>query len=298
MTTKSRSPSSWSLMAAHRPANPAPMIRWSTSFGSLMCLTVLRFIEQTSIRCVREHDHTQPAEPCAAARTAPRPRGPAAREPVPRRALHRPARRGGRHLARPALPLLRQQDRVPRGRRPARRRRPDRADRAASGRRAAGPAPGLGRGVRRLRDSRTSRATCRWYAAPPGATTRSAGSTTRYATCWTTRIFLEDAQGELIADTPRNRLIVRGWSAMTEELVIAWRTAPGDVTRDDLLAIITGALPVLIDEPARLRSGVRRRPRPQPAGRDPRGGPPRRRPGAGRGGSSSRGCPWPGRRGP
>ena len=44
------------------------------------------------------------------------------------------------------------------------------------------------------------------------------------------RIFLEDAQGEVIADTPHNRLMVRGWPAMTEELVIAWRTDPGDVT--------------------------------------------------------------------
>lgn len=56
-----------------------------------------------------------------------------------------------------------------------------------------------------------------------------------------------DAQGEVIADTPRNRLIVRGWSAMCEELVIAWRTDPGDVTREDLLTIIAGALPALVE---------------------------------------------------
>jgi len=61
------------------------------------------------------------------------------------------------------------------------------------------------------------------------------------------RIFLEDAQGELIADTPHNRLIVRGWSAMVEELVITWRTRPGDVTREQLLAVIAGALPTLIE---------------------------------------------------
>ncbi len=44
----------------------------------------------------------------------------------------------------------------------------------------------------------------------------------------TDRIFLEDAQGELITDTPPNRLIVRGWAAMTEELAITWAhsTAP------------------------------------------------------------------------
>jgi len=50
----------------------------------------------------------------------------------------------------------------------------------------------------------------------------------------------------MVADTPRNRLIVRGWSAMCEELVIAWRTDPGDITRDDVLALITGALPALV----------------------------------------------------
>ena len=61
------------------------------------------------------------------------------------------------------------------------------------------------------------------------------------------RIFTEDAQGELIEDTPHNRLVVRGWSAMTEELVMRWREAPGDVTRDELLAIITSALPALVE---------------------------------------------------
>jgi len=64
------------------------------------------------------------------------------------------------------------------------------------------------------------------------------------------RIFLEDAQGELIADTPRNRLIVRGWSAMCEEIVIAWRTNPEDVSREEVLAIVTGALPALTAVPA------------------------------------------------
>jgi len=66
------------------------------------------------------------------------------------------------------------------------------------------------------------------------------------------RIFTEqdlsgDAHGDLITDTPRNRLVVRGWSAMCEELVISWCTEPGDITRDDLLAIITQALPALIE---------------------------------------------------
>ncbi len=85
--------------------------------------------------------------------------------------------------------------------------------------------------------SPTSRATSRCSRAPPAATRRCARSTTRSAACCPSGSSLEDAQGELIADTPRNRLVVRGWSAMTEELVITWGTdrAPPDVTRDELL---------------------------------------------------------------
>jgi hypothetical protein len=64
------------------------------------------------------------------------------------------------------------------------------------------------------------------------------------------RMFLEDPDGELIADTPRNRLVVRGWSAMTEELVVSWstdrRAGRESVTRDELLEIIAGSLPALV----------------------------------------------------
>ena len=59
----------------------------------------------------------------------------------------------------------------------------------------------------------------------------------------------EDPHGELIADTPRNRLVVRGWSAMTEELVHHLGHRPArrpSVTRDELLEIIGGSLPALI----------------------------------------------------
>lgn len=59
------------------------------------------------------------------------------------------------------------------------------------------------------------------------------------------RIFSEDPQGELVADTPRNRLVVRGWSAMCEEIVIAWRMDPEGVSREELLEIVAGALPAL-----------------------------------------------------
>ena len=61
------------------------------------------------------------------------------------------------------------------------------------------------------------------------------------------RIFREDAQGDLISDTPRNRLIVRAWAAMSEELVVSWREDPCGVTREELLELIAGSLPALID---------------------------------------------------
>jgi AcrR family transcriptional regulator len=69
------------------------------------------------------------------------------------------------------------------------------------------------------------------------------------------RIFTEqdssgDPDGQLIADTPHNRLVVRGWSAMTEELVIIWgtdqREGRTEVSRQELLEIIGGSLPALV----------------------------------------------------
>lgn len=63
----------------------------------------------------------------------------------------------------------------------------------------------------------------------------------------TARIFTEDAQSEVIADTPATRLLVRGWAAMTEELVITWAADPGGVTREELLAIIGVSLPALVE---------------------------------------------------
>jgi AcrR family transcriptional regulator len=64
------------------------------------------------------------------------------------------------------------------------------------------------------------------------------------------RIFLEDPEGQLVADTAHNRLVVRGWSALAEELVVTWgtdqRAGRTEVTRDELLATICSALPALI----------------------------------------------------
>jgi AcrR family transcriptional regulator len=61
------------------------------------------------------------------------------------------------------------------------------------------------------------------------------------------RIFREDVKAEILPDTPVNRLVVRGWSAMVEELVLSWIDDPRDVSRDELLAIITGSLPAIVE---------------------------------------------------
>lgn len=63
----------------------------------------------------------------------------------------------------------------------------------------------------------------------------------------TDRIFTEDAQGDLIPDTPAARLMVRAWSAMGEELVLTWIEDPSGVTRDELLAALTASLPALVE---------------------------------------------------
>jgi AcrR family transcriptional regulator len=62
----------------------------------------------------------------------------------------------------------------------------------------------------------------------------------------TDRIFREDAQGQILPDTPASRLVVRGWAAMTEELVITWVQDPDGVSREDLVAMIAGSLPALV----------------------------------------------------
>ena len=63
----------------------------------------------------------------------------------------------------------------------------------------------------------------------------------------TDRIFTEDAQGEIVPDTPAARLAVRGWSAMGEEMVLTWVADPRGVTRDQLLESLAASLPALVD---------------------------------------------------
>ena len=64
----------------------------------------------------------------------------------------------------------------------------------------------------------------------------------------TGRIFdVAGAEGTLdvftLQDTPEVRLMVRGWSAMAEDVVISWVRDPRGVSRDDLLTMLTAALP-------------------------------------------------------
>ena len=63
----------------------------------------------------------------------------------------------------------------------------------------------------------------------------------------TDRIFTEDAQGEIIPDTPAARLMVRGWSAMGEEMVLTWVGDPRGVTREQLLESLSASLPALVE---------------------------------------------------
>lgn len=63
----------------------------------------------------------------------------------------------------------------------------------------------------------------------------------------TDRIFREGGQADLIPDTALTRMVVRGWSAFTEELVLAWVAEPGGVTREELIAVLAGSLPGLVE---------------------------------------------------
>ncbi len=64
----------------------------------------------------------------------------------------------------------------------------------------------------------------------------------------TDRIFdVADSEGVLdvftIEDTPAVRLMVRGWSAMAEDVVISWVRDDRGVSREDLLSMLAAALP-------------------------------------------------------
>ncbi len=63
----------------------------------------------------------------------------------------------------------------------------------------------------------------------------------------TDRLFIEDPDGMLLPDTPQTRLVVHGWAAMVEDLVLTWANDPEGVDRDEVLAMLSGSLPALVD---------------------------------------------------
>ncbi|TQL70257.1 TetR family transcriptional regulator [Nocardioides albertanoniae] len=59
------------------------------------------------------------------------------------------------------------------------------------------------------------------------------------------RIF--DAGADFVTDSPAARLLVRGWQAMSEELVLSWKTDPAGLSREELLSILAGSLLTLLE---------------------------------------------------
>lgn len=66
----------------------------------------------------------------------------------------------------------------------------------------------------------------------------------------TGRLFDPDVADEGAAlglvDTPAVRLVVRGWSTFTEEVVLEWVRDPRGIGREELLAMLAGSLPALL----------------------------------------------------
>lgn len=62
----------------------------------------------------------------------------------------------------------------------------------------------------------------------------------------THRLFTEGTRQGLLADSPRHRLVVRGWAALVEQLVLGWYDDPGGVSREELLDLVTNALLALV----------------------------------------------------
>ncbi len=56
----------------------------------------------------------------------------------------------------------------------------------------------------------------------------------------------EEAAALGLTDTPVVRLLVRGWAAFTEEVVVEWVRDNRGVTRDELLATLSGSLPGIL----------------------------------------------------
>lgn len=60
------------------------------------------------------------------------------------------------------------------------------------------------------------------------------------------RTFETPGVDALLPDTPATRLVVRGWVAFVEDTVLHWCDTPDGVTREELVRIVTDALPALV----------------------------------------------------
>ncbi|WP_183096053.1 TetR/AcrR family transcriptional regulator [Nocardioides stalactiti] len=60
------------------------------------------------------------------------------------------------------------------------------------------------------------------------------------------RTFETPGVDEFIADTPLTRLVVRGWVAFVEDAVLTWCEDPSGVTREELVRLVTDALPAVV----------------------------------------------------
>lgn len=61
------------------------------------------------------------------------------------------------------------------------------------------------------------------------------------------RFFEEDPDGALLPDSPATRAVVRAWQAMAEELTLTWCADPTVMTREELLRVMAGSLPAMIE---------------------------------------------------
>ncbi|CAB4772661.1 unannotated protein [freshwater metagenome] len=62
----------------------------------------------------------------------------------------------------------------------------------------------------------------------------------------TDRVFGEDAQGQIVRETPQTRLLVKAWAAFAEEVVLGWKADPAGVTREEVLDVLVMSLPALV----------------------------------------------------
>lgn len=82
----------------------------------------------------------------------------------------------------------------------------------------------------------------------------------------------EDLAALGLVDDAATRLMVRGWGALVEDVVLAWVRQPGPITKDELISLVTNALVGLLPRPAQHEAGTAVRSRPRESNDGSRGG--------------------------